>query len=66
LDLNKQAHDTSNFDKALEFLRSGPPLMPLPDRSNFHPGQHTSRIDIDEKTIINHAKAWVKAIEDRE
>lgn len=58
--------DASEFKVAEEFLRNGPPLGNLPNRSYLRPGLHRDRVDLEEKAILGLAKDWVKAIEERE
>ncbi|HYX39612.1 MAG TPA: phosphatase domain-containing protein [Oligoflexus sp.] len=58
--------DVKDLKTAEDFLRRGPPLGTLPNRTYLRPGQHRDRVDLDEKSILGLAKDWVKAIEERE
>ncbi|MCX6127595.1 MAG: DUF2183 domain-containing protein [Proteobacteria bacterium] len=58
--------DTLEFKNIEQRLRQGPPLGPLPDRSQFRPGHYRDRVNIDEKSILVTAKNWLKSIEERE
>ena len=55
-----------DLKRAEEFLRRGPPLGTLPNRTALRPGAHRDRVDLEEKAILGLAKDWVKAIEERE
>jgi hypothetical protein len=58
--------NVEDLKRAEEFLRRGPPLGTLPNRSYLRPGAHRDKVDLEEKMILGLAKDWVKAIEERE
>ncbi len=58
--------DTFYLQKSADFLKHGPPLGTLPNRSNMRLGQACELVNVDEQSILTVAKEWVKAIEERE
>ncbi len=61
-----RGRDTLYLKQSEEFLRRGPSLGKLPNRSQLRPGQHLQKVDLSEKSILDLAKDWAQAIEDRE